>query len=42
MYDISSLRVKCGNDGLGPIKCGKFRDQLRICWLLKKDSAQRS
>ena len=32
---------ECGNETLGPIKCGKFLDQLRICQLIKKDCAPR-
>ena len=29
----------CGNEPSGSIKCGEFRDQLKTCQLLKKDSA---
>ena len=29
----------CGDEHSGSIKCGKFLDELKICYLLKKDSA---
>jgi hypothetical protein len=28
-----------GNEPSSSIKCGQFLEQLRICWLLKKESA---
>jgi len=30
---------ECGNELLGPIKCGKFLDYLKTGYLLKKDCA---
>jgi len=29
---------ECSDETLGSIKCGEFLDQLRTCWILKKDS----
>jgi len=29
---------ECGSEPSGLIKCGKFSDWLRTCWLLRKDS----
>jgi hypothetical protein len=29
---------ECSNESLSAIKCGKFFDYMRTCWLLSKDS----
>jgi hypothetical protein len=34
-----AVTCECGNEPLGSIKCEKFLDQLRKCYILKKDSA---
>jgi hypothetical protein len=30
---------ECGNEPSGFLRCGEFLDQLRSCYILKKDSA---
>jgi hypothetical protein len=30
---------ECGNEHAGSIKCGELLEQLRTCYLLRKDSA---